>query len=421
MGVEGQNRSSFTLFNTLTRRKEVFKPRYGNGVRMFTCGPSIYQRPHLGNYRTFLYEDILQRYLEYLGYTVRRVLNFTDVEDKAITEAQRQGVSLEHLTGKIAERFFEEAETLKIKSPTFNPRSSTTVDQAVRLIRVLLEKGYAYWHQGDVFYDPLKFKDFGKLYGLDMRRWPKTRKRFRKDTYTGMRWNYGDFILWHGYRAGDAVYWETEIGKGRPAWNVQDAGMATAVLGYELDVCCGGIDNLYRHHDYTIAIVEAVSGQVFANYWLHGGHLLVNGAKMSKSKGNVVYLDDLLRQGYSPDHIRLFLLSAHYREHLNLTDAALQTAKDTLDRVKAAITHLASPEKPVTPHDGEAEELASQIIPSFEMHLNDDLDVVGAVDAVSEVVMRLSQLKAEGRAGPEVCENAHYALKKVDDVLRVVF
>lgn len=421
MGAEGQVRAAFTLYNTLTRRQAVFTPRRGNEVRMFTCGPSIYQRPHLGNYRTFLYEDILQRYLEHLGYTVQRVLNFTDVEDKAIAEAHRQGVSLERLTTGIAEHFYEEAETLRIKPPTFNPRSSTTVDHAVTLIRCLLEKGYAYWHRGDVFYDPLKFKDFGKLYRLDMRRWPKTRKRFRKDTYSGMRWNYGDFILWHGYRAGDEVYWETEIGKGRPSWNVQDAGMATATLGYELDVYCGGIDNLYRHHDYTIAIVEAVSGQAFANYWLHGGHLLVNGAKMSKSKGNVVYLDDLLRLGYGPDHIRFYLLSAHYRDPLDLTDAALQTARDTLDRVKAAITHLTTPDKPVKPHDEVSEDLASRIIPAFETHLNDDLDVASAVDALSEVVKRLARRKTEGRAGPEVCQRARSALKSVDDVLHFLF
>ena len=295
------------------------------------------------------------------------------------------------------------------------------MDHAVTLIRLLLEKGYAYWHRGDVFYDPLKYKDFGKLYGLDMRRWPKTRKRFRQDTYVGMRWNYGDFILWHGYRAGDEVYWETEIGKGRPAWNVQDAGMATATLGYELDVYCGGIDNLFRHHDYTIAIAEAVSGQAFANYWLHGGHLLVNGAKMSKSKGNTVYLDDLLRQGYTPAHIRFYLLSEQYRASLDLTDAALRTATDLLDRVKAAITYLTTPDTSVKTLDGASAGPVARILPVFETHLNDDLDVAGAVDAVFELVVQLSRRKAEGRAGLEVCEHARDALKHIDGVLRFLF
>lgn len=260
----------------MTQRLEAFQPLEDKQVKMYTCGPSIYQLPHIGNYRTFLYEDILQRYLEYLDYKVERVLNITDVEDKAIEEAEKEDVTLKKLTERNAKIFLEELKMLKAKTPSYIPRSSTTVDQAVSLIEKLLEKGYAYWYKGNVYYNPLKFRGFGKLYGLDMSKWPKEKRRFHKDTYPGNRWNRGDFILWHGYKKGDKVYWDAKLGKGRPAWNVQDPAMAVQRLGYKVDMCCGGIDNVIRHHDYVIAVVEGVTHEQFARYWLHGAHLYVD-------------------------------------------------------------------------------------------------------------------------------------------------
>jgi cysteinyl-tRNA synthetase len=233
---------------------------------MFSCGPSIYQRPHIGNYRTFLFEDILQRYLEYMGYKVIRALNFTDVEDKSILEAMKQDMELMELTNRNADVFFQDLLLLKIKPPTYNPKSSTSVDQAVFLIEELLKKGQAYWHKGNVYFDPLTFKDFGKLSHLDMSRYPHAKKRFHKDTHLGNNWNLSDFILWHGIKKGDTVFWDTAIGRGRPAWNVQDPAMVTQTLGFSIDIFCGGIDNLVRHHDYVIAITESVSGNQLSNY-----------------------------------------------------------------------------------------------------------------------------------------------------------
>jgi len=327
----------FELYNTMSRQKEVFRPRQeGKTVRMFSCGPSIYRRPHLGNYRSFIWEDVLQRYLEYSGFQVKRVLNFTDVEDKAIEEAQEEGVTLAELTGPVAEQFFYEAGQLQIKLPDTIPRSSTSVDQAVSLIQTLLKKGYAYWHKNNVFFDPLKFKGFGKLYRLDMSLWPKGKRRFQKDTYHGRRWNLGDFILWHGYQEGDKVFWDTDIGRGRPSWNIQDPAMVTKHLGYTIDICCGGIDNLYRHHDYNLAVIEASSGEEFARYWVHGEHLLVNGKKMSKSVGNIIYPDDLMHDGLSGQHVRFYLLYGHHRRRLNFTTASFQKASRFLDHLRAA-------------------------------------------------------------------------------------
>jgi cysteinyl-tRNA synthetase len=297
------------LYNTMSRRKEAFKPLNRNEVKMFSCGPSIYRRPHLGNYRSFLWEDVLQRYLEYLGYRVQRILNFTDVEDKAVAEAEKEETTLSELTNKVANQFFKDAGDLRLKLPPDIPRSSTSVDQAVELIQVLLKKGYAYWYGKDVFFDPLKCDNFGRLYRLDMSRWPKKKKRFRRDTYPGRRWNYGDFILWHGCNEGDRICWDTEIGRGRPSWNIQDPAMITKHLGFQVDLCCGGVDNLYRHHDYNIAIIEAVSGGIFADCWIHGEHLLVEGKKMSKSRGNIIYPEDLAGRGCCWSRARSWMIS----------------------------------------------------------------------------------------------------------------
>jgi cysteinyl-tRNA synthetase len=286
MPISPDTMSDFVVYNTLSKRKEVFVPRDQKRVKLFTCGPSVYRTQHLGNYRTFCFEDVLQRYLEYRGYTVERCINFTDVEDKAIDEAKDEGVSLADLTRPVIDAFLKECDALGIKLPDSIPRATNSVNEAVTLIKQLLDRGIAYWHDGNVYYDPLKHGDFGRVFGLDMSKWPKKRYRFSKDTYNGMRWNYGDFILWHGAQDGDSVYWETEIGRGRPAWNVQDAAMIIKTLGYQIDIHTGGIDNVYRHHDYNRAVLEGASGDEFCRYWMHGEHLIVNGAKMSKSKGN---------------------------------------------------------------------------------------------------------------------------------------
>lgn len=422
----------FQLYNTMSRAKEVFQPRENGVVKMFTCGPSIYRRPHIGNYRSFVWEDVLQRYLEYQGYRVDRVLNFTDVEDKAIEEGGREGISVAALTEPVAERFHQEADLLSIKLPSFIPRSSTSVDEAVRLIQTLLEKGMAYWHEGDIFFDPLRFEGFGKLFRLDMSRWPKEKKRFRRDTYPGRRWNLGDFILWHGYRNGDSLFWETPLGKGRPAWNIQDPAMIVQHLGFTIDIACGGIDNMYRHHDYNIAVIEGVSGEEFARTWVHGEHLLVNGKKMSKSLGNIVYLEHFQERGYTPRQVRFYLLYGHHRKQLNLTWEKFGNVSRRLDALQAAVSRLltlaatadqggAANEQAGGEDAGEAGSMAGRLKARFEDHMNDDLDLRGALDAVSEGVVESVRSGEAGNLEHRELRGMAETLRRIDAALQVIF
>ncbi|MFP4108689.1 MAG: class I tRNA ligase family protein [Desulfonatronovibrio sp.] len=411
------------LQNTLTRKKDRFQPRKENQVKLFTCGPSVYNLPHIGNYRTYVYEDILERTLEALGYQVKRMINFTDIEDKALSQAQSRGLkNLSKLTRPNEEQFFKDAQTLGIRLPDNIPRSSTSVDQAAKLIKILVEKGNAYWHRGDVFFDPLTFKEFGKLYGLDMSRWPSGKVRFRKDTYPGQRWNLGDFILWHGKKKHDAFFWETEIGKGRPAWNIQDPAMISQELGYELDIFCGGVDNLYRHHDYNIAVMESLSQTTLARFWLHGEHLLVDGAKMSKSKGNIVYPQDLFQKGWSPGFLRFFLLSAHYRSKLDLSAAAIESAWSTFNRLRTLVKEFQQGNTRLkTPKPSQAFSPARTLFHGAFVHLADDLDIPSSVNFLITAMEQFQAMKIAGRLSREEQSEVMASLTSLDKVLGFIF
>lgn len=415
------------VFNTLSREVEVFKPREKGKVIMFTCGPSVYRRPHLGNYRTFLYEDLLQRYLEYLGYEVVRLISLTDIEDKAIVEAEKEGVSVKELAERNRRIFSEDSELLRMRSPTYSACmmvcSSTAVEEAGKLIKALMEEGYAYYHkhQGrrNVYFDALKYKDFGKLSKLDMSKWPKKKRRFHKDTYPGTPWNMGDFILWHGYKEGDADFWDTEIGRGRPAWNIQDAATIIKYLGPTVDAACGGIDNLTRHHDYTIAIIEGFAEREFAHYWFHGEHLFVDGKKMSKSRGNVYYPNDLVEKGYSGEHVRFFLIYGHYRKRLNFTLEKMKRASRKLNAFKEAVASLERAESKES--SLEARRLVDELIPAFDSCMNNDLDVKAAFNALCSAVAKLGSLSKRGKLSYEDARRAIDSLRRIDSVLQIAF
>jgi cysteinyl-tRNA synthetase len=408
------------LYNSLNRKIEPFKPLEGKEVKMYTCGPSTYQRAHIGNYRTFLFEDILQRYLEFLGYNVKRLMTLTDIEDKAIAQTKKDNITVEELTQKNEAFFFKDFEILKIKKPDLAVRASTAIDQATKLIAQLVEKGTAYWYiyngAKNVYFAPLKFKDFGKLAHLDMRKWPKKKRRFHKDTYPGTPWNLGDFVLWHGCKQDDVCY-QTSIGSGRPAWNIQDAAIVTTHFGFTVDLGCGGIDNLVRHHDYTLAVAEAVSGKQFSRYWLHGDHLLVEGKKMSKSKGNVYYPCNLLAKGVSGGQLRFFLIYGPYRKKMNFTFEKLAQASEKLNSLRCMISGLE--ETKPTIKTEKKDTLTSNIVSDFENHMNNDLDVKSAFDSLYKTTVELYEMKQS--LNSKEIKNVLNGLRRIDSVLQCIF
>lgn len=407
------------LINTMTDQQETFTPRRPGRVKLFTCGPSVYRRQHIGNYRTYLFEDVLLKYLEYRGLSVERVINFTDVEDKAIEEAREAGIGVAELRRPVEAAFFEECDLLGIRLPADIPRASTSVESAVDLIERLLKRGHAYWHEGEVFFEPLTYEGFGRLYGLDMSRWPEKTIRFRRDTYTGHRWNRGDFILWHACEKVDGqTCWDTAIGRGRPAWNIQDAAMIAKNLGFAIDIHTGGIDNLYRHHDYTLAVMEGASGKVFCPWWLHGGHLLVDGRKMSKSKGNVTYVDDLLHRGFQPRHIRFFLLNGPYREDLDLRISRLEAGAGRLDRIRRLLAQLHERRTPDAPSPDP--DPAQGLRDDFQSAMNNDLDFAGAFAAVTRWLERAAEVDRADGLPPEPRAALQQTLKAIDQVLGVI-
>ena len=408
------------IYNTLSKTTEAFHPVNKKIVRIFTCGPSVYQSAHIGNFRTYLFEDILVRYLEYSGFKVKRGMNFTDIEDKALKEAARKKISVKHLTDENIRKFIHEMKLLKMKVPDYLPRASDSVSESVAIIRKLVRRNIAYWYRGNVYFDPLKFPGFGRLYGLDMTVWPKNKRRFHKDTYPGMQWNLGDFILWHGYKKGDIYYWDTDIGRGRPSWNIQDPGMIIRFSKETLSVYCGGIDNLYRHHDYIMAVLESVRPYPVAKYWLHCNHLHINGQKMSKSKGNIIFTETLVRQEYSLPEIRFFLIYGHYRDRINYTQNNMRRITDRLRELKKIVRKIKE----------RAEEMLSANSPllkggwgdyklkkAFSTNMDNDLDVRGAVD---ELIRILSGVRID-RLRPGTASGIIKTLTEIDEVLRVIF
>lgn len=402
------------LFNSLGKQLETFEPVNKENVTVFTCGPSVYQRSHIGNFRTFLFEDVLVRYLEYSGYRVKRGMNLTDVEDKAVREAQARKMGLHALAEENIHRFVEEMKLLRMKIPDYLPRASEAVDEAVEMIERLLNLKIAYWHQGNVYFDPLKFQGFGELYGLDMTRWPTKKRRFHKDTYPGIQWNLGDFILWHGYKEGDAIYWDTRIGRGRPSWNIQDPSMISKCFSETLSIYCGGYDNLFRHHDYSRAILESVRPYPMAKYWLHCYHLIVNGQKMSKSKGNIYYTDRLLECGYTIHEIRFFLIYGHYRKKLNYSDNTIGSAAEKLGKLRERVRAIHVVTKDHTDIDTGVSQKIRQI---FADEMDNDLNIKTAFDALYKF---LSKVDVENIT-PDTASGMIKALRKIDEVLQVIF
>ncbi len=402
------------LFNTFGRKLETFSPVNPSLVNIFTCGPSVYQRAHIGNMRTFLFEDMLVRYLEYSGYAVRRGMIITDIEDKALWQAEKERTTVKKLTDRNMRQFLKETDALGMKRPDYLPRASENVVHAVAIIQKLLKRGVAYWHGNNVYFAPRKFRGFGKLFGIDMKTWPKEIRRFHQDTYPGVQWNRGDFVLWHGCSGCQDGCWETAIGRGRPSWNVQDASTLVQYVDESLSIYCGGYDNLFRHHDYNIAILESVRPYPMARFWMHGYHLHVNGQKMSKSKGNIIYTDMLRADGFSLADIRFFLLYGHYREVLSYHDEAIRKTSAHRAAVRSTAIKLQKHAGAAKPQPSAA---ADRVASAFRKEMDNDLQVGAAFDAVARELHMLDLQQIPAGDAASVVE----ALRSIDTVLLSIF
>jgi cysteinyl-tRNA synthetase len=323
------------LFNTLSGVREEFHPLEEGVVRLYTCGPTVYDYAHIGNFRTFVFQDMLKRYLR-RTYRVIHVMNITDVDDRTIQNSRAQGMTLKEYTEKYTEAFLSDSKTLRIEAPDIVPRATDHIPEMVTLIRNLEEKGYTYRKDGSIYFSIAKFPEYGKLSKTDFR---GMQSGARVDTDKYDKDNARDFVLWKGKKE-DEDFWETEIGPGRPGWHIECSAMSMKYLGETFDIHCGGIDLVFPHHENEIAQSECATGRPFARFWVHPEFLIVEGEKMSKSLGNYFTLRDLLSQGHSPEAIRYLLLSVHYRKQLNFTADGLHQAQASLQRLEDFVLQM---------------------------------------------------------------------------------
>ncbi len=322
------------FYNTLSKEKEDFIPKIEGKVSFYSCGPTVYNYPHIGNYRSYIFADTLKRTLTYLGYEVKHIMNITDIDDKTIRDSQKSGKSLKEFTEFYTLEFTKDLAKLNILPPTSFTKATNYVDKMVEIIETLLEKGYAYKsNDGSTYFDIKKFPNYGKLSNLVLEDQKENASgRIKTDEYD--KENVQDFALWKAYDESDGeVYWETSLGKGRPGWHIECSAMSIANLGNSLDIHTGGVDNIFPHHENEIAQSECYTGEQFVKYWMHNEWVLVDNKKMSKSEGNFYVLSDLANKGIDPIAYRFWLLMASYRTRVNFVWEALEASQIALKRL----------------------------------------------------------------------------------------
>lgn len=403
------------FFNTLSGTLEEFKPLREGEVRLYTCGPTVYDYPHIGNYRAYIFEDLLKRFLLLAGFKVIHVMNITDVDDKTIKGAARLGLSLQDYTAKYIEAFFEDIKTLRILPADLYPRATEHIPDMVKMVKGLLARGFAYYKEGSVYFSIEKFPAYGRLAKINLEEL-KAGARVDSDEYE--KESVHDFALWKKAKEGEP-FWETELGAGRPGWHIECSAMSSRYLGPSLDIHCGGIDNIFPHHENEIAQSEAFYGQKFVNYWLHCHHLVVDGEKMSKSRGNFYTLRDLLARGLDPVDLRFFLLSTHYRKMLNFTFDSLEQARASRQRILDFVYELEHRTFP--PGDQpEISELTEKMLEDFKNSLADDLNISAALatlfEFIREINSRLSRDLIKQADGARILA----AVQELDRVLAIL-
>lgn len=418
---------SLRLHDSLSRRVLPFSPAEAGHVRMYTCGPTVYDRAHVGNFRAFTWEDLLRRYLKWRGYRVTQVMNLTDVDDRTIRAAAERGVTLDEVTAPVIDTFFGDWETLGLETVEHNPRATEHVPQMVALVQRLEAGGYTYESEGSVYFAIDRFPGYGSMANIDPDALRSSGRVEGDENYS--KESPRDFVLWKGGERGDeasVAAWESPWGVGRPGWHLECSAMAMEYLGETLDIHTGGVDNIFPHHVNEIAQSEAATGKPFSRWWLHVEHLLSEGEKMSKSLGNYHTIASLLDQGFRPSAIRYLLLSAHYRSQLNFTLDGLRDADRAVGRLFDFACRVQSG-APRVEDDGRGPEeegltsIAARWRAAFTAALDDDLNVSDALAATFQLVRDANALlDAAGLTSPAGLEVAARAIEDFDAVFGVL-
>jgi len=403
------------IFNTLTRRLEDFVPREPGRVGLYTCGPTVYDFAHIGNFRTYVWEDLLRRTLKFLGFTVTQVMNITDIEDKIIAKAIAQGVGLRDVTEPFVAAFFEDLAVLSIEKAEHYPRATEHIAEMIAIAQTLEAKGLTYVSQGSLYFRIDAFRSYGRLSNLENRE-IKVGARVDSDEYD--KDDARDFVLWKGHKEGEPS-WDSPFGPGRPGWHLECSAMSMKYLGESFDLHTGGVDNIFPHHENEIAQSEGATGHPFVKYWMHAAHLMVDGEKMAKSKGNFYTVRGLIADGHDPRAIRYLLLTTHYRTSLNFTFEALARAASELQRFDALHARLAEAPRPAG-RDEAFDAKVAAIEAEVRAALGDDLNVSGATGGLFRLVREANAAMDRNELPTESAATLSAALALIDTVFGVL-
>lgn len=411
---------AFELFNTETRQKEAVFPADGKVVRLYTCGPTVYDFAHIGNFRTFVFEDVLKRALCFFGMKVVHVMNLTDVDDKTIRGAIQKNISLDAFTKPFKEAFFEDLKTLNVVFADHYPEAVSYIPKMIEIIEELMRQSVAYkGADGSIYFAIAKFPQYGRLSHLKLDSLqPSIADRISLDEYS--KEHISDFVLWKMYdkERDGGIFWESPFGPGRPGWHIECSAMAQALLGDSIDIHAGGVDLIFPHHENEIAQSEACNHKQFARIWTHAEHLLVDQKKMSKSLGNFYTLRDLLQKGYSGRVIRFLLVQTHYRTQLNFTLQGLDAAKASLQRLDDFVFRLGN-YKAVHASDRSIDQYLAQALKAFSEAIADDLNTSEALATLFDLVRHVNALQDKGELTEKDRDAVFALLKKFDVVLGI--
>ena len=407
------------IYNTLTRKKEEFKPIEEGKVKMYVCGPTVYNYFHIGNARPFVVFDTLRKYLEYQGYKVKFVQNFTDVDDKIINRAKEEGVTAPEISEKYIEEYYKDAAALNVKKANVHPKVSETMNDIIQFVQDLIDKGYAYESQGDVYYRTRKFDGYGKLSGKNIDELIQGASERTRSDDDMKKEDPLDFALWKARKEDSEIAWESPWGMGRPGWHIECSAMAKKYLGPTIDIHAGGEDLQFPHHENEIAQSEAHNGCEFSHYWMHNGYINIDGTKMSKSLGNFKTVRDLL-QHYDGEVLRFLILSGQYRGPIDFNSEILEQSKNAMSRMRNAksnLKHLIATGSG-TMTDAEKEALAGydKYRQEFIKAMDDDLNTADAISAVFELITAINTAVRDG-ASKEFAQKSLDTLMELASVL----